>query len=252
MPKLGFWLFLFMASLLCANPPARAGEVRSVQNGQREVQLFWQPVAEPVGTVLMFSGGGGGFGPVWNGRPGSDNFLVRTMDLWSAKDLNVAYFGDLHADRHSAQHMADIQAVLQWIEAQAPSPIYLVGTSRGTISAAYAAARLSDTRVRGLALTSTMQEVVSTPGLAGLAIPVLDLSHAQDGCSLTPPGAGPAIIEALKASPRKAYIEVSGGSAYGNPCKARAHHGFNGIESVVVDTVANWLLQPESGDGPSR
>jgi len=244
MHPIRIWLMVFALSFLCTPPWVMAGEIHLVQNGERQVQVFWQPTTDAVGTVLMFSGGEGGFGPVSNGRPGSDNFLVRTVDLWSARAWNVAYLGDLHADRHSDQHLADIRAVLTWLQAQSPAAIYLVGTSRGTISAAHAATQLANERVRGLALTSTMQEVLSTPGLADLSIPVLVLSHARDACRVTPPGAGPALIAALKASPRKAYIEVSGGITSGNPCKSRAHHGFNGIENEVVEQVSAWLLQP--------
>lgn len=222
---------------------AHAGEVQTVQNGARSVEVFWQPVADARGTLLMFSGGEGGFGDIVDGRPSSTNFLVRTLDLWTAKGYNVAYFGDLHADRHSAEHMADITAVLHWIEQTSSAPIALVGTSRGTISAAYAAVNIPDAQVQALVLTSAMEEIVSMHGLDALTLPVLDLSHVNDACRLTSPGAGPAIIAALQNSPRKEFVQVSGGISRGDACKPKAYHGFDGIESEVVDKVTAWLAQ---------
>lgn len=236
--------FCVLALVLMGSRLATAGEVHTVRNGDRQVEVFWQPATNPVGTLLMFSGGAGGFGRVSDGKPHSSNFLVRTLDLWTAKGFNVAYFGDLNADRHSSEHMADIQAALRWIEETSPLPVYLVGTSRGTISAAYAALNIPDEHVHGLVLTSTMEELVALPGLAALTLTVLDLSHKNDSCWVTSPAAGRAIIGALKKSPRAAFVEVSGGASYGNPCKPMAHHGFNGIEAEVVDKVTEWLVQP--------
>ena len=39
--------------------------------------LFWQEAKAPKATLLMFPGGGGGFGKVKAGVAGSRNFLVR-------------------------------------------------------------------------------------------------------------------------------------------------------------------------------
>jgi pimeloyl-ACP methyl ester carboxylesterase len=238
------FLFGALLSLFACSNPVRAGEVHWVRNGERQVDVFWQPVSGAKATLLMFSGGDGGFGTVVDGRPGSGNFLVRTLDLWTAKGFNVAYFGDLHADRYSSRHVEDIRAVLGWIEENSTAPIFLVGTSRGTISAAYAAVNIPDEHVQGLVLTSTMQELVSFRGLADLKLPVLDLSNRYDSCRSTSPGAGPALIAALKMSPRKEFAEVSGGNSLGDPCQAMAYHGFHGIESEVVDRIAAWLLMP--------
>ena len=40
--------------------------------------LFWEPVEGAKATVLLFPGGGGGFGKVEDGKATSNNFLVRS------------------------------------------------------------------------------------------------------------------------------------------------------------------------------
>jgi hypothetical protein len=41
--------------------------------------------------------------------------------------------------------------------------------------------------------------------------------------------------------PRKQLISFTGGISEGDPCEARAHHGFNGIEDEVVARIAAWI-----------
>jgi hypothetical protein len=35
---------------------------------------------------------------------------------------------------------------------------------------------------------------------------------------------------------------MEGGLSSGDPCKARAHHGFNGLDRLVVSTVAQFAM----------
>jgi len=39
-------------------------------------------------------------------------------------------------------------------------------------------------------------------------------------------------------------LVFKGGNDVGDPCQARAHHGFNGIEREVVDRIAAWITKP--------
>jgi predicted acylesterase/phospholipase RssA len=50
------------------------------------------------------------------------------------------------AFRMGKSHGEDVAKVLQALEARAPAPVYLAGTSRGTLSAASVAASI---RIRG-------------------------------------------------------------------------------------------------------
>ena len=50
-------------------------------------------------------------------------------------------------------------------------------------------------------------------------------------------------MDKLRSAPRKQLLSFKGGENQGDPCEARAYHGFNGIESDVVAQTAAWMLQ---------
>ena len=111
--------------------------------------LFWEPVPDAKATVFLFPGGAGGFGKVEEGKATGQNFLVRSESYFIANGFNVAIFGrpsdsqDLdYADRISDSHMADVRKVLEFVKRKADVPVWIVGTSRGTISATAAAINL--------------------------------------------------------------------------------------------------------------
>jgi len=41
-----------------------------------------------------------------------------------------------------------------------------------------------------------------------------------------------------------ALVALEGGDDEGDPCLARAHHGFNGLDAQVVDAVVGFVLAP--------
>jgi hypothetical protein len=77
--------------------------------------------------------------------------------------------------------------------------------------------------------------------LQGVASPVPVVHHEQDGCPLCPYAAVPSLMQAFTAAPAKALGAVTGGQSPGNPCSARAHHGFNGQGAQVVAQIAGWI-----------
>src|SRR6185437_10382299 len=114
-----------------------------------------------VATLLLLPGGEGGIG-MRGGRPASTNFLVRSRDLFAARGFNVAIVGKPtdHDDldevfRATPSHVEDIGRVVEKLHAQYGKPVWLVGTSRGTISAAAAAIGLGDA-IAGVVLTSSI------------------------------------------------------------------------------------------------
>jgi hypothetical protein len=55
----------------------------------------------------------------------------------------------------------------------------------------------------------------------------------------------PALMHKLDAVPVKELIAVNGGVSGvsgSDPCTAFTYHGFNGIESVVVARIAEWIV----------
>lgn len=218
--------------------------------------LFWEAVPGARATVLLFPGGAGGFGKVEAGRATGQNFLVRSVPYFVANGFNVAIFGkpsdsqDLdYADRISETHMSDVRKVLEVVKRRADVPVWLVGTSRGTISATAAAIHMPD-EMAGLVLTASVVSyqkpgAIPKQALDRIKVPVLVLHHAKDACPLCQSHEVPAILRGLIHAPFKKQIMLDGGeSPTGNVCEALHWHGFIGMEREAVDVMANWMKSP--------
>jgi alpha/beta superfamily hydrolase len=144
--------------------------------------------------------------------------------------------------------VADIKAVIAWVRGQAKIPVWLIGTSRGTQSAAYIATALTgEEGANGLVLTSTIladdkSRAVPAMPLGSLHIPVLVVHHEQDGCKHCAFSEISALMEKLAGSPKIQLISLKGGENRGDPCEAFSYHGFNGLEHEVVSQIASWIL----------
>ena len=144
-------------ALLLALCPIRVLHAAEIQRGNVEriqtrgvvvpIYTVWKEGA--VATVVLYSGGAGGYGAIRDdGWPGSSNFLIRSAKLFAAHPFNVVLVGratdvpDLDgAARISDSHDQDNQAIFRAIKAKSAAPIWLVVTSRGTMSATAAAIR---------------------------------------------------------------------------------------------------------------
>ena len=219
------------------------------------------PAGEPSATLLMFPGGLGENqirerdGKVVMGG----NFLARTARHFAARGLLAAVIdtpsdqpkGMDDAFRFSKAHVEDVTKVLQALEARSPAPIYLAGTSRGTLSAAYLAASITDPRVKGLILTTSLGDggrgrnratTVYDAPLKRITMPVLVVHHEQDACWASPFGAATGLPTALSGSAKVDFVAVSGGDPpRSEPCEAFAAHGFVGRELLVVGVIADWI-----------
>ena len=77
--------------------------------------------------------------------------------------------------------------------------------------------------------------------LETLKIPVLVVHHEEDGCRLCRFADMPLLMNKLRGLLRVELITYKGGSNAGDPCEARAYHGFNGLEPEVVSRIAAWI-----------
>jgi hypothetical protein len=123
--------------------------------------------------------------------------------------------------------------------------VWLVGTSRGTQSAA--ATALAGVGADGVVLTSSVLydsrgRPVNAMPLERLAMPVLVVHHKEDVCAGSPYALAPALADKLAGASRKAFVAFDGGRSEGDPCEAFAHHGYNGIEPQVIDTIVAFML----------
>jgi len=216
--------------------------------------------ADAKAAVILFPGGEGGLqiDPTGEMRSGKGNFLVRSAPLFAAQQLAVAVI-DAPSDRQSppyllgfrstAEHAADVKAVIAWLRENTKVPVWLIGTSRGTQSAAAVATRLQGgDGPNGIVLTSAVVDAdrrdtpVTDMAIDRLGIPVLVVHHEQDECRVTLFRNVPRLMGKLKAAPKKELVTFRGGENQGDPCQAMAYHGFNGLEKEVVQRIAAWVM----------
>ncbi len=218
-----FGLAAMLAAFACA--PAVADETVSI-GGSRAVLI--KPKAPRASVILM----PGGDGAIRAGDQGDihglmGNQLVRTRHAYAARGLAVLVV-DAGTDLGSAvEYMATIKR-----------PVTVIGTSRGTIRAAQGIAR--GARPDALVLTSGFlspdsgsgSNVMSILGSPASLPRTLVIHHRQDSCKFTlPAGVEPFI----KWSAGRARVSwVGGGAEEGDPCEARGHHGFNGLDGQIV------------------
>jgi pimeloyl-ACP methyl ester carboxylesterase len=236
--------------------------------GAKQTFILIKP-AKPLASVILFAGGHGALGlkSPSSMRWGKGNFLVRTRDRFAAHNLMVAVV-DAPPDRREGMnaifrmgsaHASDIGAVRAYLEKQAAVPVWLVGTSMGTFSAAGGA--IAAKGVDGLVLTSTITRAkphwkiarshrhgVASMPLQRITIPTLIVSHARDGCDVTPAADAPKLRSRLANAKTVEVAVLDGGSPpRSEPCQAMSQHGFLGIEDKAVATITRFILANGSG-----
>jgi pimeloyl-ACP methyl ester carboxylesterase len=257
---------IVVAAVLVAASPAHAAssELVSIQSPRGATQAFILIKPDrPVASVILFAGGHGALGltSASSMKWGAGNFLVRSRDKFAAHGFLVAVV-DAPSDkpdgmngiyRMSGQHAGDISAVAAYLKKQFDVPVWLVGTSMGTFSAAGGA--VAGKGIDGLVLTSTITRAkpdwqirdshpdgVASMPLARISVPALIVSHRNDGCDVTPAGDAAKLSKALKGSRKVETVLLDGGlPPRSEPCEAMSQHGFLGVETEAVDAIARFI-----------
>lgn len=213
------------------------------------VEILYQPASAPVASVVLFAGGNGALVGL------SGNFLMRVRGSFAAQGIAVAAI-DRPSDRAtadrayraSAEAASDLAAVIAFLKQKAPVPVWLVGTSNGSISAANGAARLGPTQVSGLVLTSSVWSggMQAVP-LAAIAVPILVIHNRDDSCRISPPSAAEPAVASMTSAPVKELVMVAGGTLQGDPCEAKSPHGYFGVENQVVPVMIQWIKAHNPG-----
>lgn len=225
------------------------------------------PDAPPAAAVILFVGGEGRLnipeqpGPTWQN---AGNFLTRSREYFRRRGLYVVVVdapsdhshGLVNNFRISADHAEDIAAVIADVRKRAAgAPVWLIGTSRGSISAANVAARLQGPHgADGVILTSSVsrpgrggggQDTVFDADLSAIRVPTLVVYHRADGCEFV--GDAPRVLAKLSRAPRKEIVAFDGGDPpRTTACEPLAAHGYFGIEERVANAIADWILAPQS------
>jgi hypothetical protein len=180
------------------------------------------------------------------------NFLVRTAPMFAEKGYRVVIV-DVPSDkksgmgddfRKSDSHAQDIGVLIKEIASRGVDTFYLLGTSRSTLSVSSLAVKLKDDRIKGIALTASMDYdgFLRWLPLKDIQYPVLLVHHRYDECNLTSFYQAKKLRDVLNKTTKVDFVEVSGGRLPDSgPCKALSPHGFYGVEEKVVEAIALWL-----------
>lgn len=218
-------------------------------------QPFWLIERDKaVASVILFSGGKGILKIDADGIGKKNNFLVRSRDMFAEYGFNVAII-DVPRDkenllwfRTTADHAQDVQAVIDFLRQKYKKPVWLIGTSRGTLSAANAAARLHKPNgPDGLVLTASVvsgnyRQTLYDVELDAIKAPTLFVHNRSDECIACPFELVDDVMDEVSNSTEKSLQVVEGGrSERNNPCKALTPYGFLGLEDKVVKDLVGWI-----------
>ena len=252
---------LALPVLALAAASVAAQEVVTLQTRPGVSQSFFianMGGAKPRAAALLFIGGGGGIslrqvdGQIkfsqGNFLPRSRREFIRNGVLPVIMDNpsdQQAGEGMSDAFRESAEHAFDVSTVVAALKKRYPGlPVFLVGTSRSTLSVAYLA-KLLKGDVAGVVLSSSYfytggnnpRKVLAAFNWSSIGVPLLVVHHEDDGCRATP------YREAARLASRFPLVTVGGGKrAESGPCEPLSQHGFYGKEAETVDAIAAWML----------
>ncbi len=232
----------------CALPAVAQAIVQDVGGG---TQVLFAGPANPRAILLVFAGGDGtvAFNSANQISHMAANFVLRAEPLWLAQGFafaTIASSSSLLGQRHTPAYADAIARAIDFARTRANAPVWLVGTSMGTIAAANGAAHLPG-RVAGVVLTSSVAgqsragETVFDSDLGAIAVPTLIVANRGDTCPIAGPGFAPQILAALAGAPRKEVIYVESHQIQSDPCEALSPHGYLGIEGEVVQRVSDWV-----------
>ncbi len=256
--KCRFLLVLVLSSL---TPIASHAQVEVKEITTRPgvtIRFVYAKAENPVASAVLFQGGSGHIGIFPNGSMRVENFLSGGAHRFNQNGISVV-IPDAPSDRrtlddfrNTPEHARDNAALIEFLRQQSKLPVWAIGTSNGSLSAAASSTHLKEKGPDGLVLTSTVTEApvaaahsVKLAPLSEVKVPVLLVHHKQDGCRVTPYEAMPGLVAALTSAKKVEIIPVDGGSSAGNPCHT-GHHQFLGIEGDVTKNIADWIKRYQS------
>jgi pimeloyl-ACP methyl ester carboxylesterase len=258
---------LFLSSFLqirggsCNAAEAQGEDAGNAQETVREIALadggtqrvLYARPASPKGTIIMLPGGAGDLGVEDDGGIShGNNFVVRTRALWLDRGYALVIPDALNGQnmrglRSSPEYAQAVASLVSFAHAQAPGPVFLLGTSQGSIAAMNGAAHLSDSTLSGVVLTESVTresksgETVFDASPEHVTVPALIVANRDSACRVAPAEDAPRIAAAMPRAPEVKILYVQGGVTRSRACGSLSPHGYLGIERAVVERIVAWL-----------
>jgi len=225
----------------------------SLPNGDHQRALYATP-PRPWATIVMLPGGAGDVGVERDGDVRhDDNFVVRTRSLWVSRGHAVLIpdtidRANLRGVRSSPQYARLVDGLVVFAHAQARGPVFLLGTSQGSIAAMNGAAHAAAGSLAGVVLTESVSrmggshETVFSADPQDVTASALVVANRDDACDVAPPEDAPRIGAAMTHSRDVQVLWVAGGITKSRKaCGSLTPHGYFGIETQVVEQISRWM-----------
>jgi hypothetical protein len=210
--------------------------------------------------VLLFEGGHGLL------LPGSKGFAHKAYPILLRQGVAAAlmdaprdrdgFRGGLDPGfRESSTHLSDIDAVVTALKFYYGLPVWVLGTSNGTRSAAAYALQYGNALAGVILASSSTDPPFGDPiqilaGIEAVSVPLLTIAHLGVRCVGSPPGGAALIANAATGSSAAVAMLFTGGLDTGiAACGAESHHAFYGIEVDVVSTVVDFVIRHTTRQG---
>jgi pimeloyl-ACP methyl ester carboxylesterase len=253
-PAVSAWFFIVVAGATHAQAPLeRVIDFLSPAGGHQRVLFVVPP--KPKAAIVMLPGGSGNIGLTRGGHiRHHNNFLVRSIGLWNARGYAVlipdAIDGsDLRGLRSSPPYAQLVARIVDFAHDQVAVPVFLLGTSQGSIAAMNGAAHAPLEGLAGVILAESVsvlgssRETVFDADPQEVRVRALVLANQDDRCDVAPPSMAPQIATAMTHSPDVKVEMISGGvSKSSQDCGPLSPHGYYGIEEQVVSVIDNWIV----------
>jgi hypothetical protein len=223
--------------------------------GEFQRVLYDAPPSEVRGIIVMFSGGADDLGIEKDGQiKHADNFVVRSRELWTAKGYGVVLVDaidhqSMRGKRSNAAYADVTREVIDFAHEQANAPVWVMGTSQGSIAAMNAASHARGEELAGVILTESVSilgashETVFDAHPEDVHVPALVVANKDDRCKVAPPTMADAIARSMHNTHATVLFEEGGEVRSSNECASLSPHGYYGIEGTVVDDIAEWMAK---------
>jgi alpha-beta hydrolase superfamily lysophospholipase len=213
-------------------------------------------------SVVLMTGGNGLLSLDATGTitDSTGNFLIRSADQFLRHGLNVMMADALpahptglnFATRLSATHAAELQGFITAASNRWSKPVWVVGTSNGSISTVTAGGFLPALAgLSGVVLTSPVTNLTlgTQPTFnlyaSRIVVPTLVVWHQDDHCSFSPPTGSAALLTLIPSAHKASRTFERGHSVATDPCGAFSEHGYAGIEDKVVKDIAHFIRRED-------
>lgn len=259
------WRGVLLATFVAAWPmvavAAERVETIPTRPGVTQGLYVVAPDVKPWAIAILYVGGQGNIELKPSGPTNElGNFLLRIRDRLRDAGVLLIY-PDTPSDkrgygnfRANPRHAEDARAIVAWAHRRGPVPVFVIGTSRGSISTAYIASHIDPESIAGVVLTSSVTRksrkfgAIDSNMLSGIRAPTLVMANKSDKCDVSPPEDVPFLIGGLKNAPRKDSVILSGGKpAVSDDCEGKSGHGFYGLEDKAAKTMVDWMKSVVGG-----